>query len=174
MSVSRRTFLAAGQALLATAAFPMRFLGAAASNFGPSAGANLLTATKATFQPLVNSSFAVRSGLLTPAWLTLLSVEDLNPTTPVQTKNQAPRANGLRTPQTVIDTFALNFYGTGEMLPQGTYELEHHTLGQFSLFIVPSRSSTYTAIISHIQSAVPIIAPKPAAPKAQAVVPAGQ
>ena len=157
MSVSRRNFLVAGQALLAAAAFPRKFFGAAATLDA----ASLLSWTKETFQPLVNSSFAVRTGPLVATWLTLLSVEDMNPKHPSQT---APVGSGTKVPKTpppVVDTFALHFHGTGEKLQQETYELEHPSLGRFSLFIVPSGATTYTAIISHVESSALRQIPKP-------------
>jgi hypothetical protein len=174
MPVSRRKFLVAGQTLLAAAALPMKFFGAAAvPEFGPSNTTNMALWTIRTFQPLVNSSFTVRSGSATAAWLTLLSVEDMNSKTQA---NTAPMAFGLKGPQAskpAIDTFALHFYLTGETLPQGTYELEHRSLGRFSLFVVPSGTSTYTAIISHIESATPIQAPKRLHSKSLAGAPTG-
>jgi hypothetical protein len=169
MPVSRRTFLVAGQTLLAAAALPLKFFGAATLESGSANTANLASWTKGTFQPLVSSSFAVHSGARTTAWLTLLSVEDMN-STPTE---RAPVAFGLKTlsPQPTVDTFVLHFHGTGEVLPQGTYEFEHHSLGRFSLFVVPSGTTTYTAIISHIESATPIRAPKRLNRKAQAGAP---
>jgi hypothetical protein len=161
MLVSRRSFLVAGQTLLAAAALPLKFFGATASEFGPANNANLASWTKGTFQPLVSSSFAVRSGSLTTAWFTLLSVEDMNSKISGQ---GLPMGSGLKapkSPQPLVDTFALHFQGTGETLQQGTYELEHHSLGRFSLFVVPSGATTYAAVISHIRSATPIRAPKP-------------
>jgi hypothetical protein len=170
MPVSRRTFLVAGQTLVAAAALPLKFFGAATS-FGSANTADLASWTKGTFEPLVSSSFAVHSGALITTWFTLLSVEDMNLKTPRQA---APMAFGLRTlgtRQPAINTFALHFHGTGEKLEQGTYELEHHTLGKFSLFVVPSGTTTYTAVISHIESATPIRAPKRLNSKAQAGAP---
>jgi len=159
MPVSRRIFIASAQTLLAAAALPMKFFGAA-SNLGLPPEANLLTATKATFQPLVNSSFTVGgSGPLTRNWLTLLSVEEMSSAQPAK-PTTASASKTRATAPTVVDTFALRFYGTGESLPQGTYELENRKLGTFSLFIVPSGPSTYTAIISHVQSGASIPAPK--------------
>jgi hypothetical protein len=162
MSVSRRTFLVAGQTLLAAAALPMKFFGAAEiSALVGSGAAGMASWTRATFQPLINNSFGVQSGPVANAWLTLLSVQDMNPKTVLKT---APLTLGLRTLQpgpTSIDTFALHFYGTGEALPQGTYDLEHPKLGKFSLFIVPAGPSKYTAVISHLQSATSIVAPRP-------------
>jgi len=159
MPVSRRIFIASAQTLLAAAALPMKFFGAASSlSFTPEA--NLLTATKATFQPLVNSTFTVGgSGPLTRNWLTLLSVEEMT-SAPAPKTTPAAGTKTRATAPTVVDTFALHFYGTGEALAQGTYQLESHKLGTFSLFIVPSGTSTYTAIISHIQSGVFIPVPK--------------
>lgn len=161
MAVSRRNFLVAGQTLLAAAALPMKFFGAAgALNLGSSDVDVLASANRGTFLPLVNSSFAVRSGLLTPAWLTLLSVEDMNPKNPIHAR---PMAFAQRVPKVAppaLDTFALHFYGTGEKLQQGTYELEHHSLGRFSLFLVPSGTPTYIAVISHLLGGAPIAGPK--------------
>lgn len=173
MYVSRRGFLVAGQTLLAAAALPTKFFGASSFGFGSSKAANLAFSTKETFLPLVNSSFAVRSGPLTTAWLTLLSVEDMNSKTFIQSKPIT--ASGLkasRTTPTSINTFALHFYGTGEELQQGTYELEHHSLGQFSLFLVPSGKSTYMAVISHIRSVTPIEPPMRINSKARVAAPA--
>jgi hypothetical protein len=168
MPVSRRTFLVAGQTLVAAAALPMKFFGAATSQFGSANTANLASWTKGTFEPLVSSSFAVHSGALITTWFTLLSVEDMNLKTPRQAAPMAFGPRTLRTAQPAINTFALRFHATGDTLEQGTYELEHPTLGKFSLFVVPSGTTTYTAIISHIESATPIRAPKRLNSKAQA------
>jgi uncharacterized protein DUF6916 len=168
MPVSRRAFLVAGQSLLAAAALPMKFFGASAAELGTSNTSNMTAWTKSTFQPLVSSSFAIRSGLRTSAWLTLLSVEDLNSKTPAQTGQMAFGLKSLKTIQPTIDTFALRFHLTGENLPQGTYDLEHPTLGKFSLFIVPSGATTYTAVISHILNGVTINPPRPVKSKPMA------
>jgi len=168
MPVSRRSFLVAGQTLLVAAALPLKFFGSATVEIGSANTTNLASWTKGTFQPLVSSSFAVHSGARTAAWFTLLSVEDMNSKTSIETAPMGLGLKALSLPQPTIDTFALHFHGTGEALPQGTYELEHHSLGRFSLFIVPSGTTTYTAIISHIESATPIRAPKRINSKAQA------
>jgi hypothetical protein len=149
MTVSRRQFLVAGQTLFA-AALPVEFLGAA-SVFGGSKNVNLASLTKANFEPLVNSSFAVSSAGVRTVWFTLLSVEDLNDkTAPAKPQGTTPKHPKTLTPK--MDTFALHFRGTGEALEQGTYELEHGSLGKFSLFVVPSGASTYAAVVSHIVS----------------------
>jgi hypothetical protein len=173
MSVSRRRFLLAGQTFLAAAALPIKFFGASAtSNSGTTSNANLATATRATFQPLINSSFAVQSGSLTTAWLTLLSVEDMNSKTAATSEQMVFGLKAVKPLQQTTDSFALHFYGTGETLKQGTYDLEHHTLGKFQLFVVPSGTSAYTAVISHLQSAFPIRAPKPLNPVRRVGAPA--
>jgi hypothetical protein len=173
MAVSRRSFIVAGQTLLAAAALPIKFFGAATGIEPGSPNSSVLaSATKATFLPLVNSSFAIVAGSLTNAWLTLLSVKDMNPKTSGQTE---PMAFGLKPTKAATastDTFALHFYGTGETLEQGTYEVKHRTLGQFSLFIVPAGPSLYTAVISHLLSAAPVTGPKPLNSKAQMGAPA--
>jgi hypothetical protein len=168
MPVSRRGFIFAGQTLLAAAAFPLKIFGASGPEFGSSNTPHLAFWNKATFQPLVSSSFGVRSGSLTTAWLTLLSVEDMNPKTSAQGASAVFKPNSLKSRPAVVDTFALHFQGTGEALPQGTYELEHHTLGNFSLFIVPAGVATYAAVISHILNAPTVTGPRPVKSKPQA------
>jgi hypothetical protein len=161
MPVSRRAFLVAGQSLLAAAALPLKFLGAGAAELGSSNTANMNAWTAATFQPLISSSFAVRSGSVSSAYLTLLSVQSLNTKATAQT---AQPAFSLKLPvaaQPTVDTFTLQFHLTGEKLPQGTYDLQHPTLGKFSLFIVPSGGTTYSAVISHLLNGATFTAPRP-------------
>lgn len=162
MVVSRRHFLVVGQSLLATAALPTTFFGATiGSTFGSSKEANLASLTKSDFQPLVNSSFAVRSGATTTAWLTLLSVEDMSAQKPTPKASGETSPKPSVTPAAKLDTFALHFQGTGESLTQGTYELEHHSLGELSLFVVPSGASTNVAVISHLVGGVTMQPPQP-------------
>jgi len=172
MVVSRRKFLVAGQTLLASAALPMNFFGAATSNVGSSKTANLAALNKESFLPLVNSSFRVHSGSLTRAWFTLLSVQDMNPGAPGRATSAAVLPRKPKSPVPPLDTFALHFYGTGESLPQGTYEFEHPSFGRFSMFVVPSGKTTYAAIISHLLNAGPILAPRPVHSKVQGGIPA--
>lgn len=172
MAVSRREFLVGGQVLLAATAWPTKFLGAAiGTSLNPSKTANLQTMNMASFKPLVNSTFAVRTGAKTAAWFTLVSVEDLNVN---ETKHAtsvavAPKARKMLTPTS--ETFALHFQATGETLGQGTYELQHATLGQFSLFVVPAGTSAYTAVISHFTSVTPFVPPKPINSKGSLKIP---
>lgn len=152
MTVSRRHFLVVGQSLLAAAALPMKFFGAASTlSLDSVKTADLEALTKANFEPLVNSSFAVKSSGVTNVWLTLLSVEDMNQkTAPARSLGTSPKPS--KTLPAKVDTFGLHFHGIGESLAQGTYELEHKSLGKFSLFVVPSGGSTYLAVVSHLLS----------------------
>jgi len=161
MDASRRHFLVAGQTLLALAAMPMKSLLAAASSFGSAKAANLALLSRETFLPLVNSSFAVRGGVLTTAWLTLLSVEDMNQKAPAPATPMAMPPKAAKTAPPKVDTFTLHFHLIGETLQQGTYELEHDALGRFSLFVVPSGTSMYVAVISHLQEPAGGPAPHP-------------
>ena len=172
MVVSRRSFLVAGQTLLASAALPMKFFGAAALNFGSSKTANLASLNKESFLPFVNTSFRVHSGSPTRAWFTLLSVQDMNPGAPGRAKSVAVMPVRPKSPVPQVDTFTLHFYGTGEALSQGTYEFEHPSLGRFSMFVVPSGKTTYAAVISHLLNAGPILAPRPVHSKVQGGIPA--
>ncbi len=157
MVVSRRSFVALGQWLAVAAALPGKVFGANLfASLGNTGKAPLLAFTKDTFLPLVNSSFAVRSGGVTKTWLTLLSVEDLTRKTSVNGTH-----SGTATPH--VDSFALHFLGTGDILAQGTHELEHHSLGRFDLFVVPSKAGggreTYTAIFGHLLGSQPAVHP---------------
>jgi hypothetical protein len=169
MPVSRRAFLVAGQSLLAAAALPIKFFGSSAAELASSSSPNMNAWTAATFQPLVSSSFAVRSGSLPSAWLTLLSVESLNASAPAQTAQLAFALKSLKSIQPTVNTFSLRFHLTGESLPQGTYDLEHAALGKFSLFIVPSGATTYTAVISHLVNGATFTPPRPVKSKPMTV-----
>jgi hypothetical protein len=171
MDASRRSFLVAGQTLLALAAMPVKFFGAAASSFAWSKAAQLALLTRETFLPLLNSSFAVRSGLLTTTWLSLLSVEDMNQKPPAPAIPMAVQPSAAKTVPPKVDTFALRFHLIGEPLRQGTYELEHDSLGRFPLFIVPSGTATYVAVISHLQGSAGAPPPRAAHAKDQPGVP---
>lgn len=151
MSVTRRGFLEFGKILAAACAFPLEVFGQnAPREFGGGQTLDLQTVTKDTFAQWVDSTFTVRSGTSSPTFLTLVAVNDLTP--PVYTKG-IPFNRKLAASQTPLVTFTLKFLGTGDTLDQGTYDLEHSTLGKFSLFVVPGEPSMYTAVVCHFQSA---------------------
>lgn len=151
MSVSRRQVIRLGQALLASATLPVRLIGSEQPLDSGSPG-HLLS--RATFEPLVNTSFSVNMPAGEFAWLTLMSVEDT--TTRVTAGGpgfavQSPvSANSATT-----ESFALHFYSANETLGQATYQLTHRATGRFDLFIVPSGRFRYTAIINQLPGFVP-------------------
>lgn len=152
MSSSRRQFLGLTPVLLAAAALPKKLLaGSLPGLFEDRDNASPESFTAQTFLPHVNSSFAVimdPAGSAGSTFLTLLSVSRLD------TPQQELPAGARRQPAPQMDSFALHFLGTGEILRQGTYTVKHGALGKFPIFIVPSNSGsgreTYTAIYNHV------------------------
>jgi hypothetical protein len=166
MDFSRRRFIVTGHALVAAAALPFRALGGAANpGSTPFHAVDLRSLTRASFLPLVNSNFAVTSGTSAAAWFTLLSVEDMNPKS-AATTTMAVAPKKLKSAAAQTDTYALHFHATGEQLPQGTYKFQHPLLGEFSLFIVPSGTNTYAAIVSHLLNPGRFPVPVKTGPKA--------
>lgn len=105
--------------------------------------------TKATFIYYLNSVFQLHSvyGVVT---VTLTKVDDL-----------AAASGG--------ECFSLLFRGGSRALPQGTYMVEHPSLGSFPLFLVPAGTDTngaqgYLATINRL-SYNDAAAPAPASPK---------
>ena len=101
---------------------------------------------------MVNTSFTLQTGPDTRTWLVLASVEDLNKGTP--TPSYTSMTFGAQRARTTVprtDSFALHFSGTGDELPQGTYPVQHATLGSFDLFVVPAGpnacAATFTRLI---------------------------
>jgi hypothetical protein len=163
MALSRRSFLLFGQAIVATAALPTKFFGASDSpRFGASKTLNLANMTRLSFLPYINSVFEVAAGAEKSEWFTLLSVDELKPLKPGATVAMAVPPKPAITPPPQIETYTLRFLLTGEALPQGTYTLNHPSLGQFDLFVAPSATlGTYTAVVSHILSSAAVLPPPP-------------
>ena len=157
---SRRDFLSLSSVVLASAALPQKLFAESIFPAITERSASPLTFTAQTFSPLVNSSFSVfknHGDAAVSTYLTLLSVSRPEmPAHPVQSSKAA-----LQGPQ--LDSFSLHFLGTGEILRQGTYEVEHSALGKFPMFIVPSNSGTgretYTAVYNHVVGALPFAPP---------------
>jgi hypothetical protein len=150
MVVSRRRLFQLGQAVLASAVLPLKALTVkAAAEFTSAQAYQLEAFSMQTFQPLINSGFAIRSRVTTATWLTLLSVENMNATSGASTRSMTPvKAGRMEAGET--DAFALHFRGAGQILSQGTYMLENAALNPFPLFIVPEGSSTYVAIFNRL------------------------
>ena len=109
----------------------------------------LLTIKRGAFTPLLGSSFITYSSSGKPAWLDLIAVDDMTaapgPGIGIRGSIKAQR----------LDTFALRFQGVGEQLTQRTYEFEHFSLGRISLFVVPTETSGYLAVINHLIDPLP-------------------
>jgi len=136
MSISRRKFLRSGTLVALAAAVP---LNSAIAVLGQKVGVDggnridlspqevaadpLANYTKATFQQYLNSIFRLSGGIYKPVDVTLLSVSDMLPA-------NAPVEPGK-------ECFTLLFRGESIALPQGTYTVDHASLGRFALFVVP-------------------------------------
>lgn len=91
----------------------------------------LETFTVETFAPLLGSTFTAR------AFGADGSPHDVPLTLDRATPATAPAGDRGRPP------FSLEFAGPAELrLPQGTFKLQHATLGAFDLFIVPVAADT--------------------------------
>src|SRR5215831_20247766 len=108
MEVSRRQLLRFGQACLA-AAVPMKVFGLSFD-----AGDDpLSTISSDMFALYLGTRFLTRGPSGSPVSLVLSAVQRI-----AAPDQSAP----------AVDTFALNFYGAGELLPQDTYTFEHESL----------------------------------------------
>jgi hypothetical protein len=155
MSLTRRRFIqTASLSVLASAACPVAF---AQSGFEPKDDLfdpEHLTVfngvSPQSFESLIGETFAVRDASRPLGSLMLLSVAA---GAPVQAATKVPMVGRVPKPsQRPLTSFSLRFQGSGAALEQGTYTLEHETLGSFPLFIVPSGSGaeppTSTAIFN--------------------------
>lgn len=137
MVVSRRGFIKRGSLIVLASAVS---LGSADSifgrtsefeNSGPTEGDLQSTNdnpapfnySKATFVPHVNTLFRIHVNSSKVLETTLISIADIGP---VPDTAEAGR-----------ECFVLTFRGA-ETLRQNTYRIEHQTLGQFELFLVPA------------------------------------
>jgi hypothetical protein len=107
---------------------------------GQGCGANLLTMTRDTFNPLIGNAFLIstQTSALIPVVLTSVKESPATGAPPL------------------TDAFTLSFRSlpSGNPLPQGTYVFRHAALGSFPLFIVPSgprAPRSYSAVFNHVQ-----------------------
>lgn len=80
--------------------------------------------TRSTFVQYLNSIFRLSGGIYQPVDVTLTEVTDMMPANTTQAAGR--------------ECFSLLFRGEAVALPQGTYTVEHASLGRFALFLVPA------------------------------------
>jgi hypothetical protein len=100
----------------------------------------------ATFEPWVDTEFALSGQKGDSDMLVLKSVSDLNAVASA-TSGTTPQPREASSSKQVVG-FMLSFQGKGNALPQNTYILSNHALGSFSAFLVPAGTGQphYTAI----------------------------
>lgn len=142
MAISRRQFARWTRGALLAAAWPVKThaFGDGISDSTPVGGIY----SRDTFQPLVNSSFAFSLDSGQRQWLTLLTLEDMSGTATYSAAMAVP-PKPVKVPAPQLTTFVLTFLSAGPILPQGTYEVQHPSVGRFSLFVVPAGNSLYAA-----------------------------
>jgi hypothetical protein len=168
---SRRRFLAASAATLAAAALPTGIL---AEQLGPDVFTNASLGaytqgllTQANFSTLTGSVFTASLPDGSYHYLTLASVAAAPGSS--RTTNAAPRA--IAAPKITLNTsvqvsvFYLIFDVQGDAIPQGSYLLDHGTMGSFVIFLVqgqtPEGTPTCVATFASLGS-TPV---NPAAPR---------
>ena len=138
MSFSRRKFLRAGTLVAISAGIPMKSIVAetlSSPNSVP--GGSRLNAAlhlnRETFARYVNTKFSLSLGNSDPVAVKLVNVKDLTP------EESSVPAIGR-------ECFSLAFVGlAGEPLRQETYNVNHGSLGNFAMLVVPvGRDKTAT------------------------------
>jgi hypothetical protein len=148
MNFSRRDILKGAAATLLTGASSLAIAPALAASRDRAAGATdpatgLAELSRKAFSGAVGSDFQVHVGAVQTATVRLESLTDL--VTPAGAPKPAPGKEG----------FSLLFSGAAKhSFPQGTYTLDHATLGSFTLLLVavgPAASATrYEAVINRL------------------------
>ncbi len=152
MSLTRRYFIgSASLSLMATTvlrgAFAQRLLDAKETTFGDENLSLLNDATEQTFEPFIGDSFAVSQESRRFGSLTLHSVSSAPK--PARAKKLPIVGKVPPSSSQGMNSFFLQFKGSGSPLQQGSYTFKNGRLGSISLFIVPggekSKPYTYTA-----------------------------
>jgi len=142
---TRREFLAHAPVLaLAAGLAPTTFAASnklAPARRRPDSPVSLENLRCATFVPLVNSRFKWNTGGASPHDLVLADIQEQ----PVTSTSDGAS----------LETFSLLFWNpSAEKVRQGTYQLQHPAIGEFSLFIVPvarvPRGQYYEAVFNRI------------------------
>lgn len=201
MAVSRRIFLHQGVlAAVACASSPVFALGSQRSVGGsedtgalprrPSIGgsnnwqdhaAALQGMPRELFAGAVGTNFKViMPGDAQPVWITLQAVEDFPEPVPFNPASFAvPIKQSSVAPVAPSSTGFFLKFGGSTPVAQGTYLLEHGSLGQFALFIVPAGNGqqVYTAVVNRLNAptiiAVPFATGSGAGSAAKITAPAG-
>ena len=145
---TRRSFLKVSTAACAVSALPANLFAQAPSS-NPFTNANLAPyaqgiLNKSAFDAVLNTVFTV----FTPAgtvYMRLIRVEELDGTAfaaashgaPTRATGRATAVNRATTPTSAGYNFHLSFAVSGPSVAQGTYTIDHASLGRFALFIVP-------------------------------------
>ncbi|HKV94334.1 MAG TPA: hypothetical protein VJW20_17430 [Candidatus Angelobacter sp.] len=115
-----------------------------------------------------------------PVWITLQAVEDFPEIAPVNPASFAvPIKRSSVAPVAPSSSGFFLKFGGSTPVAQGTYLLEHGSLGQFALFIVPAGNGeqVYTAVVNRLNAptiiAVPFAAGTNAGSATTATAPAG-
>jgi hypothetical protein len=170
MAVSRREFLQRSGLLAVGAVLPMSALagtippktspmtpGSAGAGTGPGNGVVNFAWSEASFQQVVGTEFAVQQTPDQKVWLQLTSVTDMSTPVTVDTRNMAVPPP-VTAPPPPVECFVLSFRASlAQPLTQGTYAMDHATLGQFPLFVVPAQDGqTYYAVVNRLGAGTPV------------------
>jgi hypothetical protein len=162
MAVSRREFLQRSGLLAVGAVLPVSALagtislkppvtpGGASAGTGLGNGAVNFDWSQASFQRAVGTEFAVQQTPDQKVWLMLTAVTDSN-TVLVTDPGTMTVPPPISSPPPPVDCFILSFRASlAQPLTQGTYAMDHATLGQFPLFVVPAQpgGQMYYAVVN--------------------------
>jgi uncharacterized protein DUF6916 len=121
MNISRRKFLGRGSALSVAAMVPLVVRAAVSEDSTPLSGNGLTilgTLTSKSFERLLNQTFKVQLSAMEHQELELIRVS-------------------RTTKQRHCESFDILFAGMDKPFIEGTYTIQHETLGSFPLFLVP-------------------------------------
>jgi hypothetical protein len=144
---SRRKFLAISAATLTVASLPKCLLaeriGGEVFTSGSLGAYAQGILSQTVFQKLIGTEFRAFLDSYAVGYMRLESVTGGTPSSSPGTPQRGGAAiAGLRAPQTPVEqamvSFQVSFSTGGAKFPQGTYLLDHATLGRFACFLVPS------------------------------------
>ena len=170
---SRRQFLATSAVAFAATSLPKSLL-------AERTGGELFTSaslgayaqgilTQATFEGLIGTLFMAFLDNNAVAYMRLVSVTGNSPSTGSAVKGSAATSLLRRPANTVnsVVSFQASFSTGGANFSQGSYLLDHGTLGRFACFLVPSDpmgGPTCSATFCYLASGIIAQPPRPTAP----------